>query len=579
MSNDLHTSEAVWVYPKIDPVSAKRIREALHLNPILAQVLVSRGMRDGDQIRQHLYSSLPDLVDPFEMPEMEAAVDRIMRAIEKKEEILVYGDNDVDGMTGTALLTEFLDQVGARVSAHVPNRTELIGQTMMEEAFVRAKELDATLVITVDCGITAAAEIKRMVDGGVDVIVTDHHEPTEKIPLCAATLNPKLVNTTYPNRDLTGVGVAFKLAHAMTTHLLRHKMIDRKAIDLQSYLDLVALGTIADMGALVGENRVLVRYGLARLATTPRVGLRKLADISGVNVRNIRSVDVAAKLAPRLNSLGRIADPQKGVELLLVRDVSTAEKMAYELDLNNLERQKIEAEVSSDVEELLKTDADILSHKAIVLDSDKWHPGVIAIVTTRLSKIYNRPTVIIAIDNGVGKGSMRTIPEFPLLPILKENADILLNFGGHDYACGLTIAQEKIPEFRKRFLKAADGRLKDHDVISKLMIDARVDFDQLTFDLMESLSLLEPHGNESPPPILYCDAEQTRPPRVVGGNHLKLYLRQKGRQLEGIGFGMGHAREQLMTKNLKLRVAFTPQVNTFQNKQSIQLLVRDFKVL
>lgn len=412
----------------------------------------------------------------------------------------------------------------------------------------------------------------------VDVIVTDHHEPTDKIPHCIATLNPKLLNNTYPNRELTGVGVAFKLAHAITKQLVAEGKISPKKIDLKRYLDLVALGTISDMGALLGENRILVRYGLRQLRKTKRIGLSKLVSISDVDISDISTFNIASKIAPRLNSLGRIDDPQKGVHVLLIRNVITAEKMAQELDLNNIERQKIERTMSADVESMINSDPDFLRHKAIVLQSDKWHPGVIAIISTRISKLYNRPTVIIAIDKEIGKGSLRSIHEFPLLPILKESSDILLNFGGHDYAAGLTLKEQNIEEFKKRFLRAADEKLQDSDVVNKLHLDSEINFDELSFDFMESMRLLEPFGNENPPPVLYADCKQAWPPKVVGKTHLKLYLEQGDRILEGVAFGKAAQSSSLRKKDLTLRVAFTPQINDFQG-QSIQLMIRDFQIL
>ncbi|MGE3953656.1 MAG: single-stranded-DNA-specific exonuclease RecJ [Parachlamydiales bacterium] len=568
----------LWVYPRINPSWTEEIVREFHIHPVSAQVLVSRGFISQDMIQEYLYSKLPDLLDPFLLSDMDKGVERICTAVDNGEKIVVYGDNDVDGMTGTALLTEFLQSIGANIAFHIPNRNEL-GQSMMSDAYKCAKDHQARLLITVDCGITATKEIERIASEGIDVIVTDHHEPTKKIPLCVATLNPKVYHNLYPNRDLTGVGVAFKLAHALTTHLVRTGRALKHQIDLRSYLDLVAMGTIADMGALLKENRILVRYGLAELKTTGRIGLRKLAKVCDIKLDEITAVDVASKIAPRLNSLGRIAEPRKGVELLLIRDEARAEELAQELDLNNIQRQKIEQVMAEDVEATLEAHPEILQEKALVLASEKWHPGVVAILTTRLAKSYNRPTLLIAVDKGIGKGSMRTIPEFPLLPFLREQADLLLNFGGHDYAAGLTIAEDKIPLLKEKLLARANMTLKEQDVISKLMIDAQVDFTELTFDLMESLALCEPHGNENPPPILFCDARQVRPPRLVGGAHLKFYLEQKGRQLEGIGFGMGELKSQLMRPNLNLRVAFTPQINRFQNKTSIQLLIRDFKVL
>jgi single-stranded-DNA-specific exonuclease len=393
-----------------------------------------------------------------------------------------------------------------------------------------------------------------------------------------ATLNPKLVNSTYPNREITGVGVAFKLAHAILNVLIENEDPRSKAIDLKRYLDLVALGTIADMGALIGENRILVRYGLAQLRKTKRIGLLKLFHVCDINLSKLTPVDIASKVAPRLNSLGRIADPQKGVELLLIRDEVAAGKLAQELDLYNIERQKIERMTTESIEQYISTHPKMLDEKAIFLYSDKWHPGIIPIITAKIAKQYNRPTILIAIEKGVGKGSIRTIPEFPLLSLLKSTENLLLNFGGHNYAAGLTIEEKNIPVFKKQFVKFVNDALKDKDVISKIYIDAFIDFKDLTFDFMESLSLLEPFGNENPAPILYCDVKQSWQPKVISKTHLKLYLEQNDRMLEGIGFGMADRKTALQYKDLLLRIAFTPQINTFLNKSSIQLHIRDFLI-
>ena len=281
----------------------------------------------------------------------------------------------------------------------------------------------------------------------------------------------------------------------------------------------------------------------------------------------------------RLNSLGRIADPNKGVELLLIRDSSDAERLAHELDLNNIERQKIERKDSEDVEAQIREHPQTLSQKAILLASDKWHPGVIPIITARIARQYNRPTILIAIEEGMGKGSIRTIPEFPLLQPLKESAHLLENFGGHNYAAGLTIRKENIPAFKAQFIRLANEQLKIQDLAPKLYLDAKIHFKDLTFDFMESLHLLEPYGNANPAPVFYCDVKQIWPPKVVGKTHLKLYLEQDDRMLEGIAFGMAERRQDLRKKGLYLRIAFTPQINTYLNKSSIQLQIKDLQIL
>ncbi|MCB1112549.1 MAG: single-stranded-DNA-specific exonuclease RecJ [Chlamydiales bacterium] len=576
----------VWVPPKDDPELQERIAKEFKIHPAIAQVLVSRGFTSEEQIHKYLYAKLPDLHDPFLLAQMDQAVDRVCKAIDNGEHILIYGDNDVDGMTGTALLVEFLRSLNANVHFYISNRTTM-RQSLIVEALEFAEKNQCKLLITVDCGITAANEIRQVVERGVDVIITDHHVPTDKIPHCVATLNPKLENTSYPNPDLTGVGVAFKLAHGITNRLVSQNRISPKKVDLKRYLDFVALGTISDMGALLGENRILVSYGLRQLRRGKRVGLHKLITITDPELEDaeLTTFTVASKVAPRLNSLGRIDDPTKGVQMLLVRNSATAEKMAIELDLNNIERQKIERTVATDVEHTLTTQPEILNDKAIVLSSNKWHPGVIAIISTRVSKYYHRPTIMIAIENGIGKGSIRSIPEFPLLSVLGDCSDLLMNYGGHDYAAGLTVKEENIEAFKKCFIAGANAKLQNHDILNKLYLDAEISFKDITFDFMESLKLLEPYGNENPQPVFYCKAKQAWPPKIVGrSTHLKLYLLQgpagEERMLEGIAFGRAGDSPQLRRKDLTLQVAFTPQINNFQGQgPSIQLMVRDFRIL
>ncbi len=570
--------DPIWIYPEVDPDWHKTIINEFNIHPVTAHILASRNFKSLEEIHEFLYAKLPNLFDPQLFPDMDKAVDRVLEALKKKEHILIYGDNDVDGITAAALLTEFLRFIGANVFFYIQNRNTL-KQSVILDAMEYAVANECKLIITVDCGITSATEIEEAVKHNIDVIVTDHHEPTAKIPHCIATLNPKLINSTYPNRNLTGVGVAFKLAHALTNALISNGSISASKIDLKRYLDLVALGTIADMGSLLGENRILVRYGLRQLRKTKRIGLAKLFTVCDLKLGEITPIDIASKVAPRLNSLGRIADPRKGVELLLIRDPVAAEALAKELDLNNIERQKIERRDSEDVESFILKNPQILNHKAIVLYSDKWHPGIIPIITARIAKQYNRPTIVISIDQGVGKGSIRTIHEFPLLQHLRDNAELLENFGGHDFAAGLTIREENIQQFQEKFICSADALLKEQDVVAKIHLDAKINFGDLTFDFMESFSLLEPFGNENPAPILYCDAKQIWPPKVVGKTHLKLYLEQNDRMLEGIAFGMAEKRSRLLKKNLTLHIAFTPHINIFLNKSSIQLQVRDFQIV
>jgi single-stranded-DNA-specific exonuclease len=569
----VETRPPLWIKPTVKPEVAQKIATEFHLHPVLAEILVNRKVSTPEAIHSYLYARLPDLLDPFLFAEMPQAVERITKAIKNEETILVYGDNDVDGMTGTALLAEFLTFVGAKVLFHISNRTALLRQSMILDALEFALRHHCTLLITVDCGITAAEHIEEVVRHNVDVIITDHHEPTKKIPHCVATLNPKLVNCVYPNRDLTGVGVAFKLAHALTEHLLQEEGMHGKRVDLKRYLDLVAIGTVADMGALSGENRILVSYGLEQLRKTKRIGLAKLLSICEIDVHDATTSVIASKIAPRLNSLGRIAEPENGVKILLVRNILAAEKLAIELNLYNIERQKIERMMTKDVEKMIHEHKALTEKRAIVLSSRKWHPGIIAILAMRLSKHFNRPCVMIASDGQIGKGSVRSIPEFPVLPALKELSDLLLNFGGHDAAAGLTIREQNIEEFTARFIQIANEKLQETHITPKLYLDAEVPFDQLTFDLMDSLKLLEPYGQGNPPPILFTEAAQIQEPKVIGRQHLKLFLEHNDRMLEGIASGQAYRYPSIKGWRGVLKVAYTPQVSG----SSIHLIVRDFQ--
>ncbi|MCF7852279.1 MAG: single-stranded-DNA-specific exonuclease RecJ [Simkaniaceae bacterium] len=567
----------IWIDPVQNKALCQTFIEEFHIHPVTAQVLVSRGFETTKKLHDFLYAKLPNLYDPDLFPQMQLAIDRIYKAHQDQEHILIYGDNDVDGITGTTLLTDLFRDLGIHVHFFVANRNSLTSSGFLD-ALQFGLENRCKLMITVDCGTTAIKDLKEIVDQGIDVIITDHHEPSDHLPEVSAILNPKILNCSYPNREITGVGVAFKLAHGYLKFLISKKQIKSDQIDLKKYLDLVALGTIADMGGLLDENRIFVRYGLIQLHRTNRIGLVKLIKVSGLKPYDITITDIASKLAPRLNSLGRIADPIKGVELLLTQDSYQAEKLAKELDLKNLERQRIEKKDSEEVELLISSFPEILTQKAIVLFSHNWHPGIIPIIAARLAKQYNRPTAIITIEEGVGKGSIRTIPEFPVLPILKKRPDLLSNFGGHDYAAGFMIREENINAFKKHFIESANEALKEQDVVPKLYLDAQANFSDLTFDFLESLGLLEPFGNENPAPILYCMTKQVWPPKIIGRTHLKLYLEQGGRFLEGIAFGFAHRKGMLTKKNLKLKIAFTPTINNYLNKSSIQLQIRDFKI-
>jgi single-stranded-DNA-specific exonuclease len=578
MSAPSGPGDPIWIFPKEDPILAAKLEREFYLNPVVARILVARGLGSVEEVHRFLYAQLPDLLDPFLFSDMRAAVERVVRAIDLQEPILIFGDTDVDGMTGTALLVDFLRRLGGIVEFQLPLRSRPSGSVLPDAARI-AQEGGYRLLITVDCGITAREEeIRALKENQVDLIITDHHEPTSRVQSCCAILNPKTEDSGYPNRSLTGVGVAFKLAHAITQHMVDARRLEPSAVDLKEYLDLVALGTVADMGALVGENRILVRYGLKELNHTKRIGLRDLMRVSETPAGTISTAEIVGKLAPRLNSLGRIADPRQGVEVLITQDAARAEQLSCELEKNNQARQRIERAMLQELDKLLAQHPEIVNAKAIALSSNRWHPGVIPILSARLTKQFNRPTCLIAVEDQIGKGSLRTIPEFPLLPVLHSMKDLLLNYGGHDYAAGLVVDAAQIETVKQRFLALANGHIADDMLPIKLKLDAHVRIADLTFDFMDSLALLEPFGNENPAPVLLCEAKLAGC-RVVGKQNLKVYLEEEERCIEGIAFGMADRRALLSRKGDRLRVAFTPTVVTHQNKAAIHLQIRDFRVL
>lgn len=563
-----------WIYPQNDEEWVSTIIKEFMVHPIIASILAARGFRDLEKIHSHLYAQLPDLYPPQRFTDMKRATERIARAIIRQEPILIYGDNDVDGITSTALLTEYLRKAGGKVHFFIPNRSNLNHHLLLDASEVIEKE-KVSLVITVDCGITASSEVKTLHSRGVDVIITDHHMPTAKIPHSYATLNPKLLKAKYPNRELTGVGVAFKLACALSHHLISTGHLRAQQIDLKDFLDLVALGTIADMGSLLGENRILVRYGLKQIASTKRIGLKQLLSVCGIPKGPISSNDIVLKVAPRINSLGRIANPLKGVELLLAKDPITAQELAFELDLHNKTRQRLEQEMVLHLDQILLDDPKILDHKSIVIASSAWHTGIVPLLTTRLNRTYHRPSVVIAIENGVGKGSIRSTRSFPLLGTLNALESLFLSYGGHDFAAGIMIEEKNIEEFTKSFIEHTDRALTKDDVTPKLQLDAPLSFDEIDFDLIESLELLEPYGQDNPPPLFYTQAKQVWQHKVFKKNHIKLFLEQKERILECVGFHIAGRSQSLLGQNNDLNVAFSPQIFNSMKQSRVQLHIKD----
>jgi single-stranded-DNA-specific exonuclease len=556
-----------------DPAIATSLAADLGVPPAFAQLLASRGFRTAAEVTAFMEPSMECLLDPYTMRDMELALDRIWKAIEAEEPILVYGDYDVDGITSTTLLTSALDTLGAKVSYFIPDRIR-DGYGLSVRGVTLARKRGIKLIITADCGITANAEVLLAREHGIEVIVTDHHEPLGALPEAVAILNPKRHDCPYAFKDLAGVGVVFKLVqglHASRPHAYPEGFVARN-------LDLVSLGTIADVVPLVGENRVFAKLGLEQLHDSHRPGITALKAVAGLTARRIESGHVAYILAPRINAAGRLGNAESGVRLLLSNESREATSIAESLEEDNTNRKKIDESTLEDALELLRRQGPELP-PAIVLWSDRWHPGVLGIVASRLMERFHRPTILISADEDEGKGSGRSIKGFDICQALQECREHLVGFGGHSYAAGLTIRAERLEGFRQHFCRVVSARLKPEDYVPTLAIDGTIPLEECNETLVHALERLSPFGIGNAEPLFVAeDITLGAPPMVVSKNHLKMSIRQNGRELDCIGFGLGYLAAPLRTDVGRVFVAFVPTINVWQNRARLQLKLRDIQV-
>ncbi|MBI5664558.1 MAG: single-stranded-DNA-specific exonuclease RecJ [Nitrospirae bacterium] len=555
-----------WLVNRTNQEFLAYLSNKISISPVLAQVLVNRGMKDSGLIKDFLYPSLKNMHDPFLMPDMRAAVDRLKSAIDRDETVLIHGDYDADGITATALLVSTLGKLGLKTCYHIPNRiTE--GYGLSNKGIQKARACNAHLIITADCGISSEDEVAAAASLGMDVIVTDHHEPPDKLPAAVAVVDPHRTDSVYPFRQLAGVGVAFKLVQALAQDM------GRDDIDLEELLDLVALGTIADSVPLLGENRVFVTFGLKRINDSlARTGVMALKESAGVNGGS-RAGSLSFSLIPRINAAGRLDDAGEVVELFLTEDRARAEAIAQLLEEQNRTRQKIEADVlKAALEMIAPGDAG----PAIVLASPDWHPGVIGIVASRLVDMFYRPVFLFSVKDSIAKGSARSIFPFHLYRAINECSELLLGYGGHRQAAGLRLDLENLPAFRDRMNKIVEENLKPEDMVPVLEIDAAVRFSDLSFNLINELALLEPYGDSNKQPVLGARDIEIVNQKIVGNNHLKMQLRQEHMSMDTIGFSMGKQLDNL-GKASSLDIAFVLQVNEWNNSRNLQLQLRGIR--
>ncbi|MFA6078817.1 MAG: single-stranded-DNA-specific exonuclease RecJ [Candidatus Omnitrophota bacterium] len=556
-----------WKIKEPDPAIQRDLSSALNISKIAAQLLANRGIRNSSDGKEFLNFTLSSCHSPFLLKDMDKAVSRIKRAISQGEKILVYGDYDVDGMTSVALLSEALRSLGAKVETYIPNRIEE-GYGLNLTAIKKIERTGATLIVTVDCGIASFKEIEYAKSLNIDTIITDHHEISEdRVPAAYAVINPLQEDCKYPFKHLAGVGLAYKLVKAL---------YENTPFFAEDFLDLVSLGTVADVAPLIGENRTLTKYGLEELTSRGRAGLNALMDLAGLGGKEISTGHIGFILGPRINAMGRIGSPDKALELLLTRDLAEAGRLAKMLDTENKNRQKIEAKILDEAVSKVEKEVNFKQHNVIVLANEGWHPGVIGIVASRIADRYYRPTIMISLDGKVGKGSGRSIDGFHLFDSIFKCKDLLVGFGGHEAACGVTIEKNRIDEFRDMINSGASKAPDDGLFSRSLDIDMDIPLGMLTESVIKEIESLSPFGTENPRPVLSSHNLKVKDgPRKIGKNGFKMWVTDGNVTCEAVTFG--RLDIEAPRQGDRLDLAYIPSINSWQGVDSIQLELKDIK--
>jgi len=566
-------SEKVWKTVDTEESSARKLAADLSIPMPVARVLTARGLTESEEVRRFLDPRLSDLSDPFDLPDMREAVERVWRAVARQEAILVYGDYDADGVTGTVLLLSVLRKLGARVEWFVPSRLNE-GYGLSEKALPHClAEHSPDLIITVDCGTNSHLAVAAAGEAGVDVVITDHHEKGEKPAGAVAVVNPKL-GENVATKMLAGVGVVFKLCHALIKDGIDRKVPEVADVDLRNYLDLVAIGTVADVVPLVGENRTLVRHGLQRINKAPSCGLAALIRAAGVRTA-IDCYHLGFLIGPRINAAGRMGNSRPALELLLTDDRGLAKRLAGQLDSANRERKRVEEGILQDATDDLGGDVAGDEISGIVVGREGWHVGAIGIVAARLCGRYRRPAVVVTFDeNGLGRGSCRSVNSVNVAEVLAECSDLLETSGGHKMAAGLSVRKANLDAFRVRFNELCAERIHSDDMIAVQSVDSWITLSEADASLLDAVEALKPLGLGNPTPTWGARGlTLVGRPRVVGKNHLKMIVAGGGTQLDAIAFGMA-GRE---IDNGALDMLFHVQENSYMGHKSIQLNVKDFR--
>jgi single-stranded-DNA-specific exonuclease len=560
-------SKTRWVVRKSDQQLVKTLENELKITPLVASLLINRGLDTVDSARYFLFGK-EQFHDPYLLKGMDIAVSRIREAIEKQEPILIFGDYDADGVSSTTVLMLTLRDLGANVQFYIPNRfTEGYGPN--EPAFRRAADNGIKLIITVDTGISAINEAAIAKELGLDLIITDHHEPGPVLPEALAIIHPKLPDSIYPFRELAGVGVAFKVAQALYGEVPEH------------LLEIAVIGTIADLVSLKDENRLIAKKGLEKLKVTENKGLKAILKVAGVDQQSINEETIGFSLAPRINAVGRLENADMAVELLLTDDPFEAEALAQEMDELNKTRQSIVNTITLEAIEEVESNYPIDSNSVLVIGKEGWNAGVIGIVASRLVERFYRPTIVLSFDKekGLAKGSARSIAGFDLFKNLSECRDILPHFGGHPMAAGMTLNLEDVSDLRQRLNNLANQQLTEDDFIPITLLDHQIRVDEINLASLDELNLLAPFGMDNPKPKVLISNVDISTMRKIGSeqNHLKLMVSEKGTNLDGIGFGLGKLVDQISPAS-KISVIGELAVNEWNNIRKPQIFIHDVSV-
>ena len=554
-----------WECYEVDENKVEDLVKNYHLNEILAKILVNKNLTKKEDIELFMNPTRKDFHDPFLMPDMEITVDRILKAIDNKEKIIIYGDYDADGITSITVLKSFLEERGLEVSSYIPNRLDE-GYGLNKEAIKKIYDEGYRLVITVDCGISGIDEIEYANSLGIETLITDHHEPAEMLPNALAVVDAKRKDNKYPFNQLAGVGVVFKLIQAISIKL----NLEEK--EYLKYLDIVCIGTISDIVPLVDENRVIAKLGLKLIAQTKNIGLKALLEVIGF--KEIDSTAVSFGVAPRINACGRMGNEQVALDLFLSKDYEEAKKLALKLNEYNIERQTIEKRIFDEATE--KIEKDERDNTCIIVGSEGWHHGIIGIVASKVTEMYFKPSILICFEGNEGKGSGRSIPGFDLHEALMKCGDNLEKFGGHSMAVGVTVKKENFDKFKQELEEYS----KNHDVdkiVPVVNVDSELSLKNVDIDSVKSLKLLEPFGEANKMPLFLFKNLKINSIRALSdGKHLRLTLKDDNYMINAIGFNMGELSEKYLLDD-RVDVVGNLDINSFNGNESIQIVLKDMR--